>query len=107
MTGFFRCVWLASIFMVVTGCSSLGGGDPATDIIGRWRAEVAGIPVVVEYATSTVSVADGPAVGYTLEQDRLTFDGGGGQVRIVSFPSSTEMIQTDPLTGTRHHFRRL
>lgn len=76
-------------------------------LIGKWQSDLGGFPVLVEYSESTVTVGNHASTGYQLENDQLTFADGGNQVRILSFPGRNEMIQFDPLTGTRHEFRRL
>ena len=75
-------------------------------IIGEWQSSIAGYPVLVQFTSTTVRVAGAPAVPYRLDGDRLSFANGASQVRIVTFPSSNEMVQTDPLTGTEQHYRR-
>lgn len=91
--------------LMLSGCAVFRP-DPGEEIIGRWQTNVGGFPVTVEYTEEVVRVGNHPGVPYQLEGDRLTFNQGGSQERIVNFPSGDEMIQTDPMTGTRHRFVR-
>jgi len=101
-----RYMSVVCVLVSLAGCVSFGV-DTRQRIVGQWQSEVAGFPVTVAYTDSTVTVGGGPAVNYHLDGDRLTFDDGGTQVRIVSFPSRQEMVQTDPMTGTEQRYRLL
>jgi hypothetical protein len=46
------------------------------------------------------------ALGYQLDGNQLTIDGDETTRRLVNFPSSSEMIQVDVITGTEHRFER-
>ncbi|MBV1879380.1 MAG: hypothetical protein KUG79_17195 [Pseudomonadales bacterium] len=76
-------------------------------IIGVWRSNIGGFNVVTEYTGAMVKVGSNKPVKYLLTENRLTFVGGGEQLRLVSFPSADEMLQLDPLTQTEHKFERL
>ena len=92
--------------LVLAGCVS-AGSDAGQRILGTWRASIAGYPVTVRYTRGTVQVDGAKPVAYSLDGNRLTFPGGGHQVRIVSFPSRGEMVETDPLTGAKQHYTRV
>lgn len=94
------------IVMFVAGCSTLRV-EPAEAILGRWSSEVGGYPVTLVYAESTVTVDGSDPVPYLLDGNELRFTGGGSQVRLLSFPSRLEMVQTDPMTGTEYVFTRV
>ncbi len=94
------------LLALVSGCSTFGrsAGDA---IVGRWSSEVGGYPVVVSYDGSMVTVDGASPVAYMLDGNELSFDGGGSQVRIVRFPSRSEMIQSDPMTGAEYLYTRI
>lgn len=102
---------LTSLLLVVmvaslSGCMAFRA-DPGERIVGQWRTQIGGFPVIVEYGEEAVQVANYQPVQYQFDGNQLTFEQGGSQTRIVSFPSSDEMIQTDPMTGTEHRFVRV
>lgn len=99
-----RCTFLL-VIMAIAGCASFGA-DPHKRLLGEWHSSIGGYPVDVTYTTATVQVDGAKPVAYTLEGTRLRFAHGGSQVRIVTFPSRNEMIQTDPLTGAAQHYVR-
>ncbi len=82
-------------------------GDPSKLIVGTWKSEIGGFPVTHHYDENTVRVVGYDAVPYHLEDDLLTLDSEGGSDRVVSFPSGSEMLQTDPLTGSVRTFSRV
>lgn len=92
--------------LLISGCATMGQ-RVEQHIIGQWRTSVGGYPVIVKYTPSTVQVDDARPVSYRLLGDRLILPQGGSQSRIVSFPSATEMVQTDPLTGGQQHYTRI
>lgn len=94
-----------SLLLLMTGCTTVAV-DTSERIMGDWQSEVAGFPLVVSYTADTVQVKGSGPVPYTLSGNELRFADGGSQVRIVTFPSRDEMVQTDPLTGTEHRFTR-
>ena len=109
---FFKKVSAASIstatalLFLLQGCmSTLQAVDQ--QIIGVWRSNIGGFNVVTEYTGAMVKVGSNTPVEYLLTENRLTFVGGGEQLRLVSFPSADEMVQLDPLTQTEHKFERL
>lgn len=93
--------------LALTSACSLLAPAPEQQIIGAWQAEVGGYPVTVSYTETTVQVGTADPVGYSLEGDKLLLAAGDTQVRIVSFPSRGEMLQTDPLTGTSQVWKRV
>ncbi len=100
-----RILMLVAV-LTVAGCT-FSRPVPSEEIIGRWSGEIGGYPVEVAYDESAVTVTGSGPVPYRLNGDELTFEGGGSQVRIVSFPSANEMVQSDPMTGTQHVFTRI
>ncbi len=103
---FFRLVIVAGLGLLMQGCASLLGGNAAEQILGRWQSEVGGFPIEVIYTSSNVQIGNNPPIQYGLEADRLTYAQGGNQVRLLEFNGPDEMIQLDPITGTRHVFIR-
>lgn len=91
--------------LALGGCMVLGG-NPQQQIQGRWQSTIGGFPVTVTYTDTTVQVAGEDPVPYSLDGDRLSFKDGDSQVRILSFPSKTEMVQRDPMTGTETRYTR-
>jgi len=99
-----KALCIISMLLLVTGCMT---ARPASELLlGTWQSQVGGFPVTVDYTPTMVSVDGQTPVPYALSGDRLQFAEGGSQVRILQFPSATEMIQTDPMTGTEHRFSR-
>ena len=92
--------------VIVSGCASMGDRT-RNRMPGTWQTTIGGYPVTVVYTRETVKVAGSGPVSYKLVGDRLSFPGGGSQVRVVSFPSRDEMVQTDPMTGEALHYRRV
>ncbi len=97
---------IPALLLCLAGCAAFQP-DPAERIIGTWQTRVGGFPVTVTYAQNTVQVANNPAVRYRLEGDRLRFESGGSQSRVIAFPHRDEMVQTDPMTGTSHRYVRI
>lgn len=94
------------VLLLLQGCV-VTGPVASEAILGSWQTSVGTFPMVVVYSESTVHVGSNGPVSYSLEDDQLTYADGGQQIRVVSFPSAAEMIQTDPVTGTEHRFTRL
>ncbi|XOV88698.1 MAG: hypothetical protein ACFHX7_02170 [Pseudomonadota bacterium] len=94
------------VVLILGGCSTMRL-DPAAGILGAWRTDLAGFPVTVVYTETTVQVGNAEPVPYTLTGDELRFAGGDSQLRRVSFPSGSVMLQVDPLTGTEQSYQRL
>ena len=93
-----------SMLLLVTACMTT---KPASEmLVGSWQTQVGGFPVTVDYTATAVSVDGQAPVPYQLTADRLQIAEGGSQVRILQFPSTNEMIQTDPMTGSEHRFSR-
>lgn len=87
------------VVLLAVGCDTVPRA-PELIIVGTWRGDVAGVPVVYEYTDSTVRVVGHDAVPYQIDDGVLTLLVEGGSERTVVFPTRDEMIQTDPLTGT-------
>lgn len=94
------------ITALLTGCAATSL-DATSQIVGIWRSNLGGFQVTSTYSVSEVSIEGHASVPYRLDGDRLTLGSDATTVRIVSFPSSAEMIQLDPLTGTRHVYTRV
>lgn len=94
------------LMLLLSACTSKPQ-DPSQQILGRWQSLVGGFTVTSVYSATTVAIQGHNAKPYVLEDSRLIIDGDGASSRIVSFPSTSEMIQLDPLTGTQHRFTRL
>lgn len=80
---------------------------PATQLLGTWQVEMAGVDLVVEYSEITVQIGGNAPVPYKLDGDELTFVDGGSQSRMIRFSGKNQMVQTDPLTGTERTYTRL
>lgn len=100
-----RNLMALAALLVLAGCMMLGG-NPKQQIQGEWKSTIGGYPVTVTYTDTTVQVAGDDPVPYSLDGDRLSFTSGDSQVRIVTFPSKTEMVQRDPMTGTETRYTR-
>lgn len=96
----------AMCLTLLCSCASLGPA-PAEQILGTWQTKVGAFPLTVVYSADAVQLGDSAPVPYQLDGDRLTYAEGGQQVRIVSFPESSQMQQLDPITGTAHLFSRV
>tara|TARA_R110002072_G_scaffold3830_9_gene27438 strand:+ start:977 stop:1306 length:330 start_codon:yes stop_codon:yes gene_type:complete len=92
--------------LLLQGCTAMGP-RPAEAILGSWQTTVGKFPMVVTYDLDTVQSGSNSPIAYEIAGDELTYAQGGKQVRMVSFTSAGEMIQTDPITGTVHHFSRV
>ncbi len=99
---------IAILFLaiLVSSCATTPP-DAASQIVGTWQSSLGGFQVTSTYSESGVSISGHSAVPYQLDGNRLTLGSDSTTVRIVSFPSSTEMVQLDPLTGTEHLFTRV
>ncbi len=106
MSTYIRNAACLLILLILGGCSTLRV-EPATDILGKWTTNLSGFPVTVLYTDATVQVGSALPVPYTLAGDELRFVGGDSQVRLVSFPSRSAMLQVDPLTGTEQRYSRV
>jgi hypothetical protein len=103
-------IFIIVSLLVLTGLTSGCVGlslEPAKALVGRWQTQMGGFPMQVEYTANAVSVDNQAPVVYELVGDRLSFSQGSTQVRILSFPTKSQMIQLDPMTGTEHRFDRL
>ncbi len=90
----------------LSGCHTMSS-DPGEQILGQWQTQVGKFPMNVTYRAQTVQLGSAAPIGYQLEGDKLTYDQGGKQVRIVSFPEPGVMQQLDPITGSAHLFSRI
>ena len=80
---------------------------PSQHIQGHWQSDLAGFTIKSTYLDGLVSVDSHAPIVYELDGDRLIIGGDALSLRIVSFPSDSEMIQLDPLTGTEQRYRRI
>ncbi len=101
-----RLALITLVLAILGGCLSLPV-NKTNQLLGTWRSEVGGFPVVVAYSETTVRVAGYNELPYQFEHDSLVIAGDVTQTRIVSFPSADEMVHTDPLTGTEQRFSRI
>ncbi len=106
MSRTFQTLAIACLVLIASGCVSTSN-DPSQMIVGSWQSELGGFPVTIEYTEDTVRIGDYDAVSYQINEGKLILDSEGSQPRMLSFPSSDEMIQTDSLTGTNHKFVRV
>ena len=75
-------------------------------ITGNWRTNVGGFSLATTYTTTEVTVDGHEPLSYQLDGNQLTIADDQTTRRLVSFPSSTVMIQVDAITGTEHRFER-
>lgn len=75
-------------------------------IVGRWKTELAGFPVVVEYTDTTMGVGTYTPVPYTIDGDVIRFESEGTESRKIAFISDDIMVQTDLTTGVERTFTR-
>ena len=99
-------VTIALLLGLLLSACATRPSEPSEQILGAWQSVIGGFTVTSTYTDTAVAVQGHEAMPYTLEGDRLTIDGDTASVRIVSFPSASEMIQLDPLTGVQHRFSR-
>jgi hypothetical protein len=99
-----KALWVISMLLLTTACITTK--PPSELLLGSWQTQVGGFPVTVDYTAVVVSVDGQAPITYQLTGDRLQMAEGGSQVRILQFPSTAEMIQTDPMTGSEHRFNR-
>ena len=99
-------VILLSALLLLQACTALGPA-PREQLIGSWQTTVGAFPMEVTFNAETVQLGSNQAVAYGITGNELTYAQGGKQVRLLSFPSADEMIQTDPVTGTEHRFLRV
>ena len=81
--------------------------NPADLIVGTWQSTVGGFSVTTTYDETKVAVDGHEALGYRLDENQLMIDSDETTRRLVNFPSSSEMIQVDMITGTVHRFERV
>ena len=96
---------LLLLALILQGCVSTAP-SPSEQIIGAWTSVIGGIETVSTYTESTVSLDNNPGLPYVLEGSELVVNGDRNTRRMVSFPSETEMVQLNPITGTQHRFTR-
>lgn len=94
---------LLLLSQVLGGCMT---AQPAAQIIGSWAGQLHGFPVVVEYTKTTVGVSGTEPVNYAIEGNVITLATENGQTYRVEFPSKSEMIQIDDVTGTEQKYSR-
>lgn len=100
-----RAIQFLAILVVLQACATTSQ-SPSELITGNWQSTVVGFSVTTSYTTTGVAVDGNEVLGYQLDGNALTIDGDETTRRLVSFPSSTEMIQVDVITGTEHRFER-
>lgn len=91
---------------LMTACTTTPT-NRAAEIVGIWESDLAGFTVTSVFSATDVSVDGHEAVAYQLAGNRLIIGGDDTSARIVSFPSGSEMIQVDPLTGTEHRYTKV
>jgi len=101
-----KLVFGSMLLCLLQGCASLTT-NPATQLIGKWQVEMAGVKLLVEYTGDMVQIGNNEPVTYTLNDAELSFENGGSQKRLIRFSGRNEMIQTDPLTGTERIYTRI
>jgi len=101
-----RAFVLMLMVALISGCMA-SKLNPAENLLGRWHSNIGGFEIMLEYAETTVKIGSGEAVAYQLDGNQLSFAQGDSQVRVISFNGPNEMIQEDPLTGTRHILTRI
>ena len=101
-----KVVLWSMLLCLLQSCSSMTS-NPATQLLGKWQVEMAGVNLVVEYSETMVQIGNNQPVSYTLTENELTFLEGGSQKRVIRFSGENEMIQADPLTGTERVYTRL
>ncbi|MFT4712487.1 MAG: hypothetical protein ACJAVI_001323 [Candidatus Azotimanducaceae bacterium] len=101
-----KMVLWSMLLCFLQSCTSTTS-NPATQLLGSWQVEMAGINLIVEYSEIMVQVGGNAPVQYKLEGDELTFVDGGSQKRMIRFPGKDQMVQSDPLTGTERVYTRL
>ena len=97
---------LIGLLGLLQSCAIFSASEPQ-GIVGDWTSQVGGFPVRVTYSESTLQIGDNAPVNYVLNEGQLTVSDDTAQTRMVSFPTTNEMIQLDPLTGTEHAFFRV
>jgi hypothetical protein len=100
-----RAIQLLAFLVVLQACATTSL-EPSEMITGSWQATVGGFSVTTTYTATEVTVDGHEALGYRLDGNELTIDGDETTRRLVSFPTSSEMIQVDVITGTEHQFER-
>ena len=101
-----RAIQLLAVLLVLQGCATTSP-NPTDMILGAWQSSVGGFSVTTTYTGTEVTVDGHEALGYRLVENQLTIDGDETTGRLVNFPSSSEMIQVDVITGTEHRFERV
>jgi hypothetical protein len=101
-----RAIQLLAILLFLQSCATISS-NPADLIMGTWQSTVGGFSVTTTYDKTEVAVDGHEALGYRLDENQLMIDGDETTRRLVTFPSSSEMIQVDIITGTEHRFERV
>jgi hypothetical protein len=101
-----KSLLLIGVLGLLQSCAIFSASE-AQGILGSWTSQVGGFPVRVTYSESTLQIGDNAPVGYLLNDGQLTVSDDTAQTRMVSFPTTNEMIQLDLLTGTEHAFSRV
>ena len=100
-----RVIYITVILLLVQSCT-MTSREPSDLISGSWRTTVGGFNIATTYTTTEVTVDGHQPLRYQLDGNQLTVDDDQTTRRLVSFPSSTVMIQVDVITGTEHRFER-
>ena len=100
-----KVIYLLAILLLAQSCT-MTSREPADLITGSWRTTVGGFSIATTYTTTEAMVDDHEPLSYQLDGNQLTIDDDPTTRRLVSFPSSTVMIQVDMITGTEHRFER-
>lgn len=100
-----KAIQLLAILAVLQACATTSH-DLSEMITGNWQSTVGGFNVTTSFTATEVSVDGHKPLGYQLDGNSLTIDEDETSCRTVNFPSSTEMIQVDVITGTVHRFQR-
>ena len=96
-----RAIQLLALLLVLQGCATTTS-KPVDMILGSWQSTVGGFEVMTIYTATEVAVDGHEALPYRMAGDELTIDGDVTTRRVINFPTRTEMIQVDVITGTEH-----
>ena len=103
MNKFPQILVISWLVMSISACQSVGV-NPAQSIVGSWKSEIGGFPVMVEYMDQLVRIKGYDDVPYQIENNSLVV---AGVTRTLAFPAKDVMIQTDPLTSAELKFERV
>ncbi len=92
------------LFAALGACVSV---PPAQQLIGHWRGELKGFPLLIVYTEQTVSVDGSDPVPYEVSGDLVTLPEQDNRSYRIEFPSTGVMAQVDESTGARQLFSRI